>query len=386
MRNLKNYPLVTGNIVPTISYFTEQGMIQEDVNRLQALHALYHGADALFLLGSTGEGTYLKDLGEKFVVERIKLIMVSADAVADYWANSVMTNPKFVPILIGVYGETSNEVIQDIKTLISATDTYYSKHSSDYQFISKYLKSQKAATFSEAFIYGLVIPPPRKAKLDVTGLTEFYRAILESNETQINKKNAKIPVYMYNNPSTFGNNVISIEIIEALKTYANLYGIKDSSESLDQKKEYIKFLSESFTVNCGKEGSIGSFLQLIPKEKRKYAGFVPSLSNLTNNPTEIFKEGILGNDDKMLQKQKEMNDFREFLYDSEVSKGKAQRGVKCCFEYLYETLVPTIPTISTSVKPDFKREIPPAAINKMRKTVDDCVKKGFIRPISKIED
>ena len=65
-----DFKLVTGNIVPTITYFDEQGFIQEKVNRLQVSHALNHGADAIFILGSTGEGTFFKDLGEKINDEK----------------------------------------------------------------------------------------------------------------------------------------------------------------------------------------------------------------------------------------------------------------------------------------------------------------------------
>jgi hypothetical protein len=52
---------------------------------------------------------------------------------------------------------------------------------------------------------------------------------------------------------------------------------------MEQKLVYLDFLSENFSVSCGKEGVIGTFLKNIPLNKRKYAGFVPSLSNLTNN-------------------------------------------------------------------------------------------------------
>lgn len=359
--------MVTGNIVPTISYFTEKGHIQEFVCRLQALHALVHGGDALFVLGSTGEGTYLKSLGSKMLNQRAKLILISLDAICEYSKKQ----QREYPLVIGAYGEKPSEVIEDMVSLTDAIDDYFKTIGETYSFLYPASKNLPSKSISDNLISGFVVPPPKNTKLDENALIEFYQHILKYSE---------YPIYMYNNPDTFAGNVITPNIIKVCKSFPKLRGIKDSSESMEQKLVYLDFLSENFSVSCGKEGVIGTFLKNIPLNKRKYAGFVPSLSNLTNNPAKIFKLGLQGNDEDMIKEQNEMNRFRDKLYDSTVSKGKAQRGIKLCFKYLYKSL---FPDISTFVRPEFQRDVPNNIIDTMNSVIEECIKKAYITKLER---
>ncbi|MHA1819673.1 MAG: dihydrodipicolinate synthase family protein [Promethearchaeota archaeon] len=375
MQDNKIQKSLNGVIVPTLTYFEEDGTIREDVNRLQLIHCVEHGADVLFLLGSTGEGTFFKDMGEKGLKEQIKYIFIAIDVVVSY----MIKDNKRIPLLIGVYGEDSGEVLEEIRKLKEAMVGWFNEHIAEYAYIPKYLRSLKGAEDNKGgeilmqFVDGLVIPPPRKRKLDQVELINFYSKILE---------NISIPIYLYNNPSTFGNNIISKEVLMNLLKFPNLFGIKDSSSTLEQKKEYLELLSkkENFSVSCGKEGMIGDFMmQISDRELRIRCAVVPSLSNMTNNAKKIYNAAINMEDDKVLAEQNEMNSFRNKLYDAEESKGKAQRGLKIAFKVLYEDLIQDIPT---NVRPEFKRVLSEEKITEIKNTLNYCLSKGYTRKIA----
>ncbi len=379
--------LVTGTIVPTISYFDEDNSIQQRVCRLQAAHALHHGANSLFVLGSTGEGTYLKGLGPSSDIERIKLALISADAIVEHYEKT----GTYAPLLLGAYGNTAFEVLDDMKNLISGINSYLSSHLQTYAYLSKigrYSFSRKSVdgnledesqstcekdsddvNFAAKIIAGFVVPPPLSVKVDDTKLAAYYSDILDRTE---------FPIYMYNNPGAFSGNVVSQNVIEKLSDRTMLRGVKDSSGTLEQKKAYLQYLSSSFSVSCGKEGMMAKFLREIPLEMRKYAGIVPSLSNLTNNPALIMKLGLAGKDDDMITVQDNMNEFRYRIYDARIGKGKAQRGIKMCMHLLYEN---KLGIISQKVRPEFSQEIPEDVVKAMRETLDYCMEQKFITPI-----
>ncbi|MHA1338701.1 MAG: dihydrodipicolinate synthase family protein [Promethearchaeota archaeon] len=373
------YKVVTGNIVPMITYFDNEGKIDEVACRLQALHILKNGGDAIFLLGSTGEGLFIKEIDKKFNYERSKLILVVIDTVIQFLyskkeniqQNTLNSENSPIPIIIGAYGESGDDVLEDINLILKRCLEFLEDHYLEYQFISKFIKNKSFKQFLAQFIQGFVIPPP-KQKLSEKHLEEFYKIILNS---------INFPVYIYNNPNSFGGNVITVNIIKELMNYNNerLKGIKDSSNALKQKEEYISFLSPSFSVSCGKEGMIGTFMQKIPTHLRKLAGVVPSIGNLTNVPKTIFDLGVNNKDKQMLELQAEMNKFRNKIYDSTVNKGKAQRGIKICFKKLYENLYDKIPFV---VMPEFHREIPNEIIMEMYKTLEYCIEKNYIQKIN----
>ncbi|MBD3351902.1 MAG: hypothetical protein GF364_10490 [Candidatus Lokiarchaeota archaeon] len=377
----KKKALITGNIVPTLTYFNKKGHINGQACRLQAMHALNNGADALFVLGSTGEGTYLKELGDEYTIERIKLILVTYDAILDYSKNS----DKSIGLIIGAYGEDAQSVVEDMNKILATIvsfikDDFYTYPHITHKLWDIYLNPSNAKISTDSTIMrsiktmidGFVVPPPLKKTMNEDELLDFYLKILKKSE---------YPVYLYNNPKSFADNVISENVLKKLvknEELTNLYGIKDSSVTIEQKKEYLQFLNEGFSVSCGKEGMIGLFLKQVPVGKRKLAGLVPSLGNMTSNPKIIYKLGLEGKDDQMMAAQDEMNSFRNLIYDATQSKGKAQRGVKFCFRYLYEDKIPEIPI---NVRTEFQREVSYDIHEQMIQTINNCIKKEYIKKV-----
>ena len=282
-----NSTIVTGVIVPTITFFKKTGEISEIANRILLKHILTNKSDCIFVLGSTGEGLFFQDKPN----QKNAYLQIVKNVLQDY---------KNTPLLVGAYGETPEDVVNDIKNT------------------QKILPN-----------VSFVVPPPTTYSLSSEeDQITFFKKVLSSTEALI---------YLYNNPGSFGGTQILLSTVQQLKQeYINLKGIKDSSASLDVKKEYVTELSSNFTVSCGKEGDIGKFLELIPKEKRQYAGIVPSIANIVNTTSKIYKYGVEGNDVEMLALQDELNSFRSNIYHSAVPNGKAQRGLKIALHNIYK--------------------------------------------------
>ena len=313
-------------IVPTITFFDEKGHIHKDANALLMKHLIINKANSIFVLGSTGEGRFFMDKPE----EKQMYLQLVSDTIRKM-------DPKYPPLLIGSYGENSDQAINDAKFCLNEVPTA-----------------------------SLVIPPPTKVKLDPQQQLQFYEPIFQA---------IKAPIYLYNNPEAFGGTEITIEVVNQLKKYANFVGIKDSSGSDDQKKIYLKALTEKFTISCGKEGSLAKFLSFVPTNQRNLIGIIPSISNIVNTCADIFELGIAGKDSEMLAKQDELNQFREKVYDAAQSKGKAQRGCKIAFAHLYRDVIPNIPV---TVNPSLIRKIDSIVIDGIKTQTDTLVKKGHI--------
>lgn len=327
MNQPRSHHPVTQVIVPALTFFNADGEIAEGANRLLINHILKNSPNCLFILGSTGEGLYFQDKP----IEREKYLVL---------VRSIMQEHLDIPVLIGIYGENSQEVITNAKWTLDK--------------------------YPEA---GLVIPPPVERKIDVDDQPRFYVPIFEA---------LKCPIYLYNNPGTFGNTTIDIIMLSDLKKYPNFCGIKDSSGTLKQKKKYLELLSPHVTVSCGKEGMLADFLATIPGAERAMAGIVPSIANLVNTNGKIFEAGLNSGDDQMKALQKEMNDFRIRIYDSLVGTGKAQRGVKYAFSHLYRNRGIDIPL---AVTPKLQRKLEETTKLRIEFQVDELVQQGHINTV-----
>ncbi len=174
---------IHGVIVPTLTFFKEDGSTDIEANRILIHHVIANDADVLFLMGSTGEGLYFKDKPKKKqeYLRLVKDLLIKYDII--------------IPVIIGVYGENSNEVIKDARSCLEI--------------------------FPNA---GLVVPPPTSYELLGDDQIEFFKPICSTIENDI---------YVYNNPLSFGNTSISVETIKILQKFVNFKGLKDSSGSME---------------------------------------------------------------------------------------------------------------------------------------------------------
>lgn len=248
-------------------------------------HVYLNGADSILLFGTTGEGNSFSERLE----EKSKLI------------NFVLGNDvQKKPIISGIFQNNSNRIIDEIEM--------FGKKFKNLNFL---------------------LPSPLTEKLVEDDLKSFFINILDS----INVDNK---IILYNNPTLFAGNNISQNILTELIKYPNIIGIKDSSEKLGNYKGYIQNISENFSVCCGKERQFSQFLQLIPKEKRKYSALIPSISNVLNVCKKLYLAAVEEDPLKIAQYQEAINEFRDKIYDNQTKFGKQQRGLKYAFYSLYK--------------------------------------------------
>ena len=315
----------TGNIVPLYTLFSKNGIVEPGQMKILVDHVYFNGANSIFVLGSTGEGLYFMEKPEQKAI-----VLKSVQETNDQWAQ---------PLLVGAYGESPGEVAQDI------------------EFILQYIKNPF-----------LVVPPPVHKHLNLEEQKSHYSEIFDR---------VSHPIFLYNNPDRFGKTNLDPNLCAYLKKYSNFVGLKDSSESNSNKKEYLKHLDERCSISCGKEGSIGSFFKMIPQDSRKYAGMIPSISNVVNSFEKVWKQALAGKDDEMLETQKEINNFRNKIYHSEIGTGKAQRGGKYALYYLSKKYGGK-EELSPLVSPELDRPMDPAIKHRIETTVDWCVENKHV--------
>ena len=92
---------VVKNIVPTITFFEHEGHISVAANSLLIRHILLNMPNCLFLMGSTGEGTYFRDKPEvkRHYIELVMKILKEQGQI------------KNIPVIVGIYGENPKEEI-----------------------------------------------------------------------------------------------------------------------------------------------------------------------------------------------------------------------------------------------------------------------------------
>src|ERR1700756_1199200 len=93
---------------------------------------------------------------------------------------------------------------------------------------------------------------------------DHYRRIAEAT---------RLPVVLYNNPSTCGGLKIDVDTVARLAEVPNILGVKDSSGDLQNTIEYIRVVPERFSVMMGRDTLI--FHALVSGAK----GAVPATGN-----------------------------------------------------------------------------------------------------------
>src|SRR5882672_9409662 len=78
---------------------------------------------------------------------------------------------------------------------------------------------------------------------------DHYRRIAEST---------KLPVILYNNPSTCGGLKIDVDTVARLAEIPNIVGVKDSSGDLQNTLEYLRVVPKRFSVLMGRDTLIYS--------------------------------------------------------------------------------------------------------------------------------
>lgn len=167
----------------------------------------------------------------------------------------------------GEFSSLSFDEVQSIIRFVSETKD------EDFEIIAGTGRSSLKETISlckfaeELADLALIVPPYYFKDVDLVGLYNYFKSILEET---------KIPIILYNIPKNSGIE-IKIELLTKLQKYNNFLGVKDSSGQLENTKNFIDscpnlsvfagsdaLILPSFTL--GVKGAISALAQLFPKE------------------------------------------------------------------------------------------------------------------------
>ncbi len=275
---------INGVIVPSIIFFDENSQIDIQLTSFLFQHQFLNGANAILIF----------NMEENFVdnIDKQKNLIKKAYKITD----------EKIPVIFAVSGSKLEDIIDQIEDL--------------------------GGKFNNL---NFIIAPQFSEKKLSSELKSYFENILSS----LTLDN---PIFLYNNPVQFAGNEIEPEVLSDLVKFPNLKGIIDASDKINFYKANINLLNDNFSVLCSNPTKFSTFLQLIPKGKRKYSGIVSSVSNLVNLCSKLFKAALEDNVLEIIQIQEILDDIRDKIY-FKFEKGQRFLGLKYAFLYLYRDLL-----------------------------------------------
>jgi 4-hydroxy-tetrahydrodipicolinate synthase len=191
-----------------------------DIPRLKWFldHLINNGVHGIFVLGTNSEFYALDEREKQEVI-----------------ATAVAHVNKRVPVYAGTGAETTREVVRLTKM------------------------AEREGVDGVSIITPYFISPNQQEIYD------HYRRIAETT---------KLPVILYNNPSTCGGLTIGVETVARLAEIPNILAVKDSSGDLQNTNEYIRVVPERFSVLMGRDTLIFPALMFGAR------GAVPATGNI----------------------------------------------------------------------------------------------------------
>ncbi|MBA4744199.1 MAG: 4-hydroxy-tetrahydrodipicolinate synthase [Muricauda sp.] len=223
-----------GTGVALVTPFRED--LSVDVAALERIveHNIQGGVDYLVVLGTTAESATLSQAEKQLVVDIV-----------------VRTNAGRLPLILGVGGNNTMAVANELKTLdLSEIDAILS--------VSPYYN-----------------------KPTQEGIYQHFKVIAEASP---------IPIVLYNVPSRTGSNMLPETTLRLAHEFSNIVGIKEACGDLVQIGEIIKNKPESFLVISGDDATA------LPTVLAGGAGVISVLGQgLPTLFSDMIKLGLEGN-------------------------------------------------------------------------------------------
>ncbi|OKS87751.1 4-hydroxy-tetrahydrodipicolinate synthase [Mucilaginibacter polytrichastri] len=184
-----------GTGVAMVTPFDGSGQV--DYNALKKLidYLIEGGIDYLVSLGTTGESATLNKDEKKKV-----------------WAFTAEVNNGRVPLVAGIGGNNTAEVVEEIKA------------------------------FDTTGYDAILSASPNYNKPTQQGIYLHYKAIAEA---------ATLPIILYNVPSRTGSNISADTTVKLAKDFKNIIGIKEASGNFDQLNHIMRDKPEEFLMISG---------------------------------------------------------------------------------------------------------------------------------------
>ena len=211
-----------GTGVAVITPFTETNEVDYEALGNLLSHLIDNGVNYIVTLGTTGETPVLNKNEKK--------------AIIDFTCKHI--NGR-VPIVVGIGGNNTQEVIEDLKS---------------------FDLSKAVAVLSASPYYN---------KPSQEGLFQHYKALAEASPK---------PIILYNVPGRTGRNMTAHTTIRLAREVNNIVGIKEASGDMQQCMEIINGCPDNFLVvsgddalampqiACGMQGVISVAANAYPKE------------------------------------------------------------------------------------------------------------------------
>jgi len=166
---------------------------------------------------------------------------------------------------------------------------------------------------------------------------DHYRRIAE---------NTKLPVILYNNPSTCGGIKIDVDTVARLAEIPNILGIKDSSGDLQNTNEYMRVVPDRFSVLQGRDTLIYQAMIFGAR------GAVPATANIAPRLlVEIYEASVRGDHAAAKAAQLRINPIRLAL-----TLGTAPGGVKAALTLMGMSIGPSRSPVA-SLPPDKQQKM-----------------------------
>ena len=185
--------------VALVTPFDETGRVDEHSLRNLVNYVIDGGVDYLVALGTTSEAATMTADERAFVVQVI-----------------AEENAGRLPIVLGIGGNNTTQVIHDLATL-------------------PYLRLGDA----------ILSVTPYYNKPSQEGIYQHYKAIAEATE---------LPIVLYNVPGRTGVNMTAETTLRIARDFNNVVAIKEASGNITQMDDIIKNKPENFNVISGDDG------------------------------------------------------------------------------------------------------------------------------------
>jgi 4-hydroxy-tetrahydrodipicolinate synthase len=239
---------LSGIITALVTPFTSEGELKKEAIKPLIDFQIKGGVDGVFLCGTAGLGTVMR-----------------TDQRIDMFNESVKAAKGRVKILAHVGASSTEEAV--------------------------ILTGEAESAGVDAV--GAV--PPYFMKPDEVSILNHFRAIAEATN---------LPVYIYNIPRQ-ALNAVTPSMMLKLSSIPNIRGVKDSSRDFINVLDYLRLLSEDFSVICGTDSYI--YPAMIMGAKGAITGYANGFPDVYAEFLRIIKSGDM---EAAKRKQFEINVLR----------------------------------------------------------------------------
>ncbi len=255
-----------GTGVAMVTPFHADGLVDYDGLEKLIDYLIDGGINYLVSLGTTGESATL-----------------TAEERKQVWAFTAKVNKGRVPLVAGIGGNNTAEVVEQIKQ------------------------------FDTTGYDAILSASPHYNKPIQEGIYQHYKAIAE---------NAPLPVILYNVPSRTGSNVTAETVVRLANDFKNIIGIKEAGGNFDQISVILRDKPEDFLVISG-DDAIN-----VPMIALGAVGAISVIGNPLPRQTSDVVRLALAGDFKAAQKgHASLIEFTRLMF-AEGSPGGAKTALK----------------------------------------------------------